>query len=155
MKFPEADLCRGTFTIRDLDLPPEVKSTKKSLLRWFCLSFGLMSEQESRTTMLDVLDALFYFQFSKHLSPTTLQIQAYIKSKTKTKPIEKLIRYHLNKLSSLKLIERSKNKYRFLNSPYHEKNDMLQAFNHWVIGRVDNKLKDIGSVYQKLADSYK
>jgi len=155
MKMPEADLCRGAFTIRDLDLPPEVKSTRKSLLRWFCLSFGLVSENESRTTMLDVLDALFYFQFAKRLSPTTLQIQAFIKSKTKAKPIEKLIRYHLKRLSNLGLIQKSKNKYSFVNSPYHDRGDLQQAFNHWVVQRIDNKLKDIGFVYQKLADSYK
>ncbi|MBI5884771.1 hypothetical protein HZB89_01590, partial [archaeon] len=76
-KLPEADLCRSTFIIRDLDLPPETASTKKSLLRWFCLSAGLLSENESRTTMLDVLDALFYYQFSKNMQPSTLQVQAF------------------------------------------------------------------------------
>ena len=41
-ELPEAGLVRKTITLREMDLPPEVKLTKKSLLRWFALSTGLI-----------------------------------------------------------------------------------------------------------------
>jgi len=69
-QLPEAELIRNTYIIREMDIPPQVKLTKRSLLRWLALSLGLISENESRSTVLDVLDALFYFQFAKSQNPT-------------------------------------------------------------------------------------
>ncbi|MBI5884772.1 hypothetical protein HZB89_01595, partial [archaeon] len=69
--------------------------------------------------------------------------------------IEKLIRYHLNRLIALKLVEKSKNKFKFTNSPYHDRQDLQQAFNYHLAQKINSKLKDISEVYQKLADSYK
>ncbi|MDZ4256463.1 MAG: hypothetical protein U1C71_02570, partial [archaeon] len=65
IRLPEADLVRRTFTIKEVDLPPQVRMTKRGLLRWFALASGLLSEQESRQTILDVMDALFHFHLSQ------------------------------------------------------------------------------------------
>ncbi len=152
--FPESKLIRKTFIFRELDFPPEIKTTKKSLLRWFALSFGLISEKESRTTMLDVLDALFYFNFSKSLAPSTYQIQSFIKEKTGELVIEKLIRYHLLKLQAVNLIEKKKNTYSFLNSPYSNKENLKDAFNHHISKKIIERLNDLEDSYQKLSDLY-
>ena len=117
-QLPESELVRKSFTIKRMDLPPSVQLTKRSLLRWFALSFGLLSEQESRDTVLNVLDALFSLMLSKGQNPTTLEIQSYIEGKYHKKISEKLLRYHLNRLISLELLQRKQNRYFLNNSPY-------------------------------------
>ena len=138
-----------------MDLPPSVQLTKRSMLRWFALSFGLISEQESRDTVLNVLDALFYLLITKKQSPTTLEIQAYISTKFHKNVSEKLLRYHLNRLIALELLQRKSNKYSLNNSPYAEPNNVVESFNHWVKQPANSAMDDIAKVLAKLADSYK
>ncbi len=152
---PEAGLVRKTFTIKKMDLPPSIQLTKRSLLRWFALSFGLLSEQESRGTILNVLDALFHFLLNKKHNPTTLEIQAYIDKKYHKKISEKLLRYHLNKLIALDLLQRKSNRYFLNNNPYAEPNTLQESFNYWVKQPVNSAMDDIVTVLAKIADSYK
>lgn len=154
-ELPEAELVRKTITLREMDLPPEVKLTKKSLLRWFALSTGLISEKESRTTGLDVLDALFYLQLSKKLQPTTIEIQQQIKSKRSREVSEKLIRYHLKRLIDLGFLRRKKNKYSFNNSPEGELHDLKACYNHWVSKNVQRSLDNTEKVLDQLGKKYK
>jgi len=98
---PESELVRKTFTFRKMDLPPQVLLTKKSLLRWFALSLGLISENESRSTLLEVLDAFFFFVFSKHESPSSKQVREFLAKNRNLDISEKLVRYHLNRLCEL------------------------------------------------------
>ena len=154
-QIPEAELIRNTYIIREMDIPPQVKLTKRSLLRWLALSLGLISENESRSTVLDVLDALFYFQFAKAQNPTTEELQSYVREKFSREISEKLMRYHLNRLIALKLLLRRKSRYVFNNSPYAEKQDIKAAFDHWFAGSLSRCTKDIGETLQKLALSYK
>jgi len=104
--------------IRKMDLPPSVQITKRSLLRWFALSFGLISENESRSTVLLVLDALFYYLLSQTQNPSTIDIQNYIEEKYNKKVSEKLIRYHLKRLIDINLVLRKSNRYYFNSPPY-------------------------------------
>ena len=152
---PESELVRKTFVIKKMDLPPSVQLTKRSLLRWFALSFGLLSEQESRDTVLNVLDALFYFLFSKKRAPSTADIQGYISEKYHKKVIEKLLRYHLNKLIALELLQRKGNRYCLNNAPYAEPNNLQESFNHWVKKPANDAMDDIAKVLAKISDSYK
>jgi len=154
-QIPESELVRKTFTIKKMDLPPSVQLTKRSLLRWFALSFGLISEQESRDTVLNVLDALFHFLLKKKRNPTTLELQAYIDSKYHKKVSEKLLRYHLNRLIALELIKRKSNRYLLNNSPKGEPNNIVESFNHWVKNPVNQSLDDISAVLSKLSQSYR
>jgi len=151
---PEAELVRKTFTIKKMDLPPSVQLTKRSLLRWFALSFGLLSGNESRDTVLNVLDALFHFLFEKKQNPSTLDLQAYIDGKFHRKISEKLLRYHLNRLIALELLQRKSNKYCLNNSPYGEPNNLVESFNYWVKKPVNEAMDDIAKVLSKIADSY-
>lgn len=153
--FPESELVRKTFTFRKMDLPPSIALTKRSLLRWFALSFGLISEQESRDTVLNVLDALFYFLLSKKQNPSTLDIQAHIAEKYHKKIGEKLLRYHINKLIALELLSRKSNRYCLNNSPYAEPNALEESFKHWVKQPVNQTMDDVEKVLGKLAESYK
>lgn len=153
-ELPEAELVKKTFILRQMDLPPQVTLTKRSLLRWFALSFGLISEKESRSTILYVLDALFYFQLGKGVEPTTEQLLFYLKEKGK--PVsEKLLRYHLKRLIDLGFLQRKKLKHSFSNSPYAEKADLKAGFNYNITAKVQTSLTDIETVLERLAESYK
>jgi len=152
---PEAGLVRKTFVIKKMDLPPSVQLTKRSLLRWFALSFGLLSEQESRDTVLNVLDSLFHFLLTKKQNPTTLELQSYISTKFHKKVSEKLLRYHLNRLIALELLQRKSNKYFLNNSPHAEPGDLVESFNAWVKQPANSAMDDIASVLAKLSTSYK
>ena len=152
---PEAGLVRKTFIIKKMDLPPSVQLTKRSLLRWFALSFGLLSEQESRDTVLNVLDALFYFLLNKKQNPSTLELQAYISEKYHKKISEKLLRYHLNRLIALELLQRKSNRYFLNNNPSAEPGSIVESFNYWVKEQAMQSLDGIGTALSKLSDSYK
>ncbi len=153
-EFPEAGLVRKTFTIRKMDFPPEVASTKRSLLRWFALSFGLISEKESRSTILDVLDGIFYFQLSKKYAPTTLELLSHFKESGK-KIDEKLLRYHLKRLIDVGLLERRKGKLSFSVAPDAEKIDVVRGFSHNVASPIRESVEAIGVALEKISGKYR
>ena len=146
---------RKTFIFRQMDLPPSVAMTKRSLLRWFALSFGLLSEKESRVTVLNVLDSLFHFLLSKKIAPSTLDIQAFIAEKHNQKISEKLVRYHLNRLISLELVVRKNKRYYFNNSPFDEPNSLKNSFSYWIKQPVNSSMNNIEDVLGKLVENYK
>jgi hypothetical protein len=152
---PEAELLRREFLIRQLDLPPSVGLTKKSLLRWVALSLGLISKNESRDKGFLVLDALFHFLFSKKIEPTTLDIQTRVKEKNKLDMSEKLIRYHLNRVIELGIIKRSGLKYKVNSAPNAEVRDSLkESFEHWFVEEAEKQSKEISKVLEKMQKSY-
>ncbi|MFH1391551.1 MAG: hypothetical protein ABIH20_04535 [Candidatus Diapherotrites archaeon] len=152
--FPEAEYVRKSFTIRKMDFPPEVSMTKRSLLRWFALSFGLISEKESRSTILDILDGFFYFQVSKKYSPTTYELLDRLKEQGK-KIDEKLLRYHLKRLIDVGLVERNKGKLSFVNDPTADKNDIVKGFQHNIGKPVEESVTSISTALEKLNEKYK
>ncbi len=153
-EFPESGLVRKTFTIRQMDLPPDVKLTRRSMLRWFALSFGLISEKESRDTVLNVLDALFSFLLEKHRAPSTKEIQKFISEKFQKRVSEKLLRYHLNKMIELGLIVRKKNKYELNHAPEGERGNISESFSYWIKMPINNSIENISSVLEQLKQSY-
>ena len=153
-EFPESSLVRKSFIIRQMDLPPSVKLTKRSLLRWFALSFGLISSGESRSTVLLVLDALFSMLLSQKQNPSTVEVQHYIKAKFQKKISEKLIRYHLNRLIDSGLIVRRKARYFLNNNPYAEPDNLHESFSHWIKNPVNASMTDIEAVLKKLNEGY-
>ena len=153
MEFPESELVRKSFILRKMDFPPEIAMTKRSLLRWFALSFGLISEKESRSTILDVLDGFFVFQVSKKTSPTTLELLGYLQENQK-KIDEKLLRYHLKRLIDVGLIERRKGKLSFVSDPEAERNDIVKGFGYNIGKPVQESLNGISNALGKLKEKY-
>ncbi len=155
MELPESNLIRKTFTVREMDLPPEIQLTKKSLLRWFALASGLISEKESRTTVLDILDALFVLNLGQKIEPTTLEIQKFIKDKTGKAVGEKLIRYHLKRLLDINFLRRKKNKfYSFNNSPESHARDLKASYNYWVTQATKKSMDNTERVLDLLSKQY-
>lgn len=133
-------LSKKVFTLRELDLPPKIKADKRLLLKWFALSSGLISENESRDTLILVLDSLFHFLFSLSSAPSTKQIQTHIKRSSGNLVSEKLIRYHISRIISFGLVQRKKGKYFFASAPYSSKNDVKASYDFGVSSKIKNIL---------------
>ena len=109
---PESKFIKNEITLREMSLPDEVKLTRKSLIRWIALSLGLISPNESRKLMLDLLEALFYFHIQKE-QPTTYQILDKLGEITGKKQNAKAVYYHLLKLKEAGILTRKKGQYSF------------------------------------------
>jgi DNA-binding transcriptional ArsR family regulator len=153
MDFPESELVRSNFTIRAMDLPPQVKMTKRSMLRWLALSLGLITPGESRSSLLDVLEALFFMQFTKQISPTSNELLLYLNDEKKGIS-DKLLRYHLKRLKDVKLIESKKLKYSFKRSPFAEQNDLRSGFQENMKKEINNSLNQIEEVLVELKNKF-
>jgi len=152
---PESELIRREFILRQIDLPSSVSLTKKSMLRWCCLSLGLISPKETREKGFLVFDTLFTFLFTKKQNPTTLDIKASIKEKTSIEMSEKLIRYHLNRVIELGLIQRDGLVYKINPSPTSEQRDSLkESFNAWTKKQLEEETKKISEALEKMQKMY-
>lgn len=129
-------------TIRDMQLTKEVKMTKRSLIRWIALSLGLINRKESRRAVLDVLEAIFYFQFAKKQDPTTKDIIDYI-SKLSNGTKEKSIRYHMSELVKKGIIQRTKRTYHFAIPLMSEKGDIVASLEQSYISNVQRAFEKV------------
>ncbi|MEM3399783.1 MAG: hypothetical protein QXP42_03040 [Candidatus Micrarchaeia archaeon] len=128
-RMPEAELIRKEILLRDMLLTKDVKLTRRSLIRWLAMSIGLISPGESRRTMIALLDALLYFQFTKKANPDVSSIIKYMQEKDGSVK-EKTVRYHLLQLQRAGILEREKGHYRFSSSPFSEQGDLEAALEH-------------------------
>ena len=155
MAMPEAELIRGECLVRDLQFNEDVKLTRKGLVRWLALSLGLISPHESRTGLLEVLEALLYFHFRRRESksdPDIHAILAKIKEIKKAEPNPKAVRYHLLQLKKLGIVETKKRKYRFVLAPLQENDDLSVGLSHVYRQRMDSgfeKMKKALSLLEK------
>ena len=129
MGLPEASLIRQEQVIRDMQLTSEVKMTKKSLVRYVALSLGLILPNESRTLMLDILEALMFSHFDSS-PPDIHQLNAKI-AKIQGVDVDKVnpkaVRYHLLELKNRGIIERKEHKYCFAMPSMAEEADLGEA----------------------------
>jgi len=108
---PEADLVRKTVTLRVMDAPNDVVLTKDSLLRWMCLSLGLISEKESRDTVVKIFDSLLSFQVAG-VDPSAEKMGECLSGVG-----EKTLRYHLKRMQDMGVVEKNGKGYRFVRDP--------------------------------------
>lgn len=156
MQIPEAALIEREFVIRDMQLSKDVLMTKKSLVRWLALSMGLISPNESRKTILELLEALFYFQFSENKDPDVHEISGYMRENHSGEPVsDKTILYHLLQLKNAGLIRREKGRYSFSVSPYSEKGDVASAIEYNYKSKSDAAFSKIQDALRALRKMYK
>ncbi|MDD4251310.1 MAG: hypothetical protein PHX27_03920 [Candidatus ainarchaeum sp.] len=152
---PEAELIRNEFIIREMDFPENISFTKNSLLRWCCLSLGLISKNETRDKAFAIFDVLFTFIFTKKINPTTIDILEELEKKHKIKTSEKLIRYHLNRLINLKIILRDGIKYKINPSPNSDKrNSIAESYKAWITKQVIIEMDKNFTALEKLQKAY-
>lgn len=105
---PESKLINREILVRDMVLNEEVKLTKKSLIRWLALSLGLISPNESRKSLLTLLEILFTFHLN-NVQPTTKEIIEEINKIEKVD--DKTVYYHLSRLKERGIVKRKNGKY--------------------------------------------
>ena len=153
MRHPEAEYVRKTFVLRKMDFPPEVSLTKKSMLRWVALSLGLISENESRSTVIDIMDLFFTKIFAEGKNPGSQEIQEELEGKG-LKVSEKLVRYHLNKMCEIGFLSHAKGRYSLNPAPDAERNDLAEAFSYWYKRELDESVNRVGTALTKLQAAY-
>ena len=136
-----------------MDLPPQVLLTKRSLLRWVALSLGLISENESRSTFIDILDSFLFFSFSKREKPSSKQIKLFLENRN-IFVSEKLVRYHLNRLCKLGLLSHRKAQYSINPAPDAERNNMAAALLYWFKRDFDETMVQLEQAFLKLQQVY-
>lgn len=104
----ESEYIDETITIRDMRLTPEVTLTKRSLIRWIALSLGLIHPNETRKSLIYLIEILFDNQLLKREGISVEQIMEEL---SKNKDIEKqfsekTVRYHLLRLEKKGFVKR-------------------------------------------------
>jgi len=114
-----------------MQLFSDVKLTRRGLIRYLALSLGLISPNESRTLMLDILEALFGAHYAAE-EPNIHQIMDRINAlrKADDPAQEKAVRYHLHQLKMKGVLERKQGKYRITLPPMAENNDLGEALEY-------------------------
>jgi hypothetical protein len=108
---PESRLVRDEIILREMELPPDVLRTKKSLVRWCSIAFGMIYLNESRELFFNVFEALINFHLRGE-RPTTKDIIAELKSMG-SDASEKTVYYHLLRLKEAGIIGKRGGEYFF------------------------------------------
>lgn len=154
MRMPEAQLIEGEITLRDMQLSRDVRLTRASLVRWLALSMGLVSPNESRTTALELFDAMIKLQFEERTDPDMGRIMEAIRAAGNGQATEKAVRYHLLGLKNLGLLDRRKGKYFFTVSPLSEKYDLPATIDYVFKRRSDMAISKMKDAARELQDSF-
>jgi DNA-binding transcriptional ArsR family regulator len=145
---PERELVQGVYTLRDMRLPHDTKLTRQSLLRWFCLSVGLLSEDETRQSVIPVIDALLEFQLKEKRDPTVKELAE------RSKEPEKAVRYHVGRMRDIGLVEDDGRKYRVRRDAFSNKLDLVKSFREHVEPRVTKSFATIEDALAELQRQY-
>jgi len=155
LEIPEARLIQGEVTLRDLSLTRDVMMTRKSLVRWVALAAGLISPNESRKTLIDLLEVLFAFQLGEGKDPTIHDIMEGMRG-LNPRHKEKAVRYHLFQLKRKGFLSRAKGRYFFVVPPFSEKGDLAASFEHALrqkgdvaLAKLRDALKALKGFYEK------
>ncbi|HID09614.1 TPA: hypothetical protein EYP13_05265 [Candidatus Micrarchaeota archaeon] len=158
---PEASLVRREWVIRLLDLPPELLSRRRRLLRWIALSLGLISPGDERDAVIDVLDALFYYVHGRGVEPGVQQIQIYVNRRRQERGerpvVLEAVRYHLRRLEAAGIIEKTRARggnYRFsraFESSYEDPAAFVDCIFQEILSakqRIEKAVRNLASLYR-------
>ncbi|MBI5223050.1 hypothetical protein HY990_01375 [Candidatus Micrarchaeota archaeon] len=148
---PESRLIKSEICLRDLQNPADIFLTKKSTVRFLALSLGLIHPKETRTVLLDVLEALFEFH-CKNTPPTTKDIVLRIGEMHQERQNEKAIYYHLLRIKSIGLIVRKKGHYYF--SEFVEGRSLSSIIKDFYLKKFNDVFGSITLALDKLEKSY-
>lgn len=142
---PESKLIKNEITIRELSLNNDVKLAKKSMVRWLALSLGLVSPNESRTLILDLLEVLFH----SHIKKERLTSQRIFERLEKSSPniTQKAVYYHLLKLKEKGLLK-NKGKEYFLSDEDQSLSQVLSSFYSGKLKSSFDKISDVATTFE-------
>jgi len=144
---PEKELIKREFTVRDMRLPNETRLTKQSLLRWLCLSLGLLSPDESRQSVLPIMDSFLEFQFAG-ARPTVAELSE------KSGQPEKAVRYHIHRLVAMGLAQEDKRRYSFTIDSSSDSLSLPKTFREHYAESLVASLSSIESAMRDLQRAY-
>ncbi|MFH1306317.1 MAG: hypothetical protein ABIH83_01510 [Candidatus Micrarchaeota archaeon] len=155
MSLPESNLIRQEHIVRDMQLLGEVKLTRRGLIRYLALSLGLISPNETRTLMLDILEGLLKAHFEGE-EPDIHKIMKLINEvRGKDKPAGiKAVRYHLHQLKEKGILTRKAGKYKFSLSPMAENNDLGEALEYLYLTNTKNAFEKVKKAANTLKTMY-
>ncbi|NPA86478.1 MAG: hypothetical protein GXO00_00500 [Candidatus Diapherotrites archaeon] len=112
---------RRRWTIREVELHPDLLLSRRRLLRWFALSLGLLNERDQREGIIVLLDVLFEYWFLRGRNPSFDDIKHSVArrylERGSSPPSDEALRKHLRKLVKMGLVEREKGVYRLSTHP--------------------------------------
>ncbi len=95
-------------TLRKFEKPKN--ESKRELIKKFCIALGLLQENDSRETVVDIFEFLLNKK-NKFERVNVNQIIEFLKSKG-IKVTEQNVRHHLRKLAELQIVEKIGKEYR-------------------------------------------
>ncbi|MCX8200302.1 MAG: hypothetical protein N3G76_02430 [Candidatus Micrarchaeota archaeon] len=110
---PESQYIQSSIVVRDMRMPQEVTLTKASLIRWLALALGLINPNESRKSVIDLVEVLLNNQLRNRRGMAVDEIMAALKSNGKACS-EKTVRYHLLRMEKRGVVRRSNKEYSFI-----------------------------------------
>ena len=97
------------FVLRDLPLPRDYEHRRAALLRFIAESLGLA--RKGADVVLDVLDALFYFNVKRGYAPTLDEVVAHVNKRRRERGeravAAEAVRYHIRRMEDMGILERS------------------------------------------------
>ncbi len=110
---PESQYIEAAIVVRDMRMPQEVTLTKASLIRWLALALGLINPNESRKSLIDLVEVLLNHQLKGRKGMTVDEMMVKLKAAGKTCG-EKTVRYHLLRMEKKGVVRRKNKEYSFL-----------------------------------------
>ncbi|MGC8924257.1 MAG: winged-helix domain-containing protein [Candidatus Micrarchaeia archaeon] len=148
---PESQYIENVILVRDMRLMDEVTMTKASLIRWLALALGLINSNESRKSLLDLIEILFAVQLGEGRGITVEEIMDRLKRQGK-RCSEKTIRYHLLRLERRGVVRRKLKEYSFVESDVG--NGGVEAIIDAYDRRYNNSMFKIRTALSKLKGMY-
>ncbi len=100
---------KRTFILRDIPLPRDYEHRRAALLRFLAESLGLA--RKGADVVLDVLDALFYFNVKRGYAPTLDELVGYVNKRRRERGeravAAEAVRYHIRRMEEMGILERS------------------------------------------------
>lgn len=110
---PESQYIEASVLVRDMRMPQEVTLTKASLIRWLALALGLINPNESRKSLIDLVEVMLNHQLKARRGISVEEIMEKLKAGGKTCG-EKTVRYHLLRMERKGVVRRKNKEYSFL-----------------------------------------
>jgi hypothetical protein len=158
---PEGKLVRAEWTVRKMDLPPEMLTRKRQLLRWVAIALGLITPGDERAGIVDVLDAIFYYVHGKEIEPTPDDSLLFVNKRRKERGerpvVLEAVRYHLRRLEGMGIVEKTKGRggtYRFTRDLESSARDPA-AFVAHIFSQIESTRSLIEKSVRALASLYK
>ncbi len=107
---------RSEWTLREMELPPELLTSRKALVRWVAMALGLLSPNDGREGALYVLEAVFEYEFGRGRAPSFEDIYSFVSrrflERGRKAPTEEAVRHHLRRMMRMGVVERVGGAYR-------------------------------------------